>query len=133
MSVKLLLEVGLGVDGSTQSTHRSFEFPAATCADCNDGRRAEPLDDSKIALSQEVVPLNHDDESLTESIVTFNLGAPSPFSNCRNRSWGRGKPAVAEAADRRVDASSIGCYRTLEDITYWGDHVGGNSQEIRRA
>lgn len=27
--IKLLLEIGLGVDGSTERTHRDFEFPAA--------------------------------------------------------------------------------------------------------
>ena len=34
--IKLLLEIGLGVDGSTERTHRDFEFPAAKCADCDD-------------------------------------------------------------------------------------------------
>ena len=27
--IKLLLEIGLGVDGSTERAHRDFEFPAA--------------------------------------------------------------------------------------------------------
>ena len=50
--VKLLLEVGLGIDGSTERAHRDFEFPAAKCADRNGGGRTQPLNDSKIALFQ---------------------------------------------------------------------------------
>ena len=30
--IKLLLEIGLGVDGSTERAHRDLEFPAAKCA-----------------------------------------------------------------------------------------------------
>ena len=59
MPVKLLLEVGLGIDGSTECAHWDSEFSAAKCADCNDGRRTEPLDDSEIALFRRVVLLNH--------------------------------------------------------------------------
>lgn len=49
--IKLLLEIGLGVDGSTERAHRDLEFPAAKCADCDDRGRAKPLDDSKIECS----------------------------------------------------------------------------------
>ena len=34
--IKLFLEMGLGVDGSTERAHRHLEFPAAKCADCDD-------------------------------------------------------------------------------------------------
>ena len=57
--IKLLLEIGLGVDGSTERAHRDLEFPAAKCADCDDRGRAKPFDDSKIALFRRVVLLNH--------------------------------------------------------------------------
>jgi hypothetical protein len=57
--IKLLLEIGLGVHGSTERAHRDFEFPAAKCADCDDRGRAKPLDDSQIALFRRVVLLNH--------------------------------------------------------------------------
>ena len=57
--IKLLLEIGLGVDGSTERAHRDLEFPATKCADCDDRGRAKPLDDSKIALLRRVVLLNH--------------------------------------------------------------------------
>jgi len=57
--VKLLLEVGLGIDSSTERAHRYFEFPAAECADRNDRGRAKPLDDSKNALFRRVVLLYH--------------------------------------------------------------------------
>ena len=57
--IKLLLEIGLGVDGSTERTHRDFEFPAAKCADCDDRGRAKPLDNSKTALFRGVVLRNH--------------------------------------------------------------------------
>jgi len=63
--IKLLLEVRLGIDGSTECAHRGFEFPATNCADCNDGGRTEPLGDSKVALFRCVVLLNHRTESLT--------------------------------------------------------------------
>jgi hypothetical protein len=57
--IKLFLEIGLGVDGSTECAHRDLEFPAAKCADCDDRGRAKPLHDSKIALFRRVVLLNH--------------------------------------------------------------------------
>jgi hypothetical protein len=57
--IKLLLEIGLGVDGSTEHAHRDLEFPAAKCADCDDRGRAKPLDDSKIAVFRRVVLLDH--------------------------------------------------------------------------
>lgn len=57
--IKLLLEIGLGVDRSTERTHWDFEFPAAQCADCDDRGRAKPLDNSKTALFRRVVLLNH--------------------------------------------------------------------------
>jgi hypothetical protein len=57
--IKLLLEIGLGVDGSTERTHRDLEFPTAKCADCDDRGRAKPFDDSKIALFRRLVHLNH--------------------------------------------------------------------------
>jgi len=57
--IKLLLEIGLGVDGATERAHRDLEFPAAKCADCDDRGRAKPFDDSKIALFLRVVLLNH--------------------------------------------------------------------------
>jgi len=41
--VKLLLEVGLGIDGSTERAHRDFEFPAAKCADRNGGGKLSHL------------------------------------------------------------------------------------------
>ena len=65
MPVELLLEVGLGIDGSTEGAHRDLEFPAAECAGRNDGGRAKPLDDSKIAPFRRVVLLCHRTESLT--------------------------------------------------------------------
>jgi hypothetical protein len=67
--LKLLLEVGLGIDGSTERAHRDFEFPGAKIADCNDGGRTKPLHDSKIALFRRVVLLNHRTESLTDPEV----------------------------------------------------------------
>ena len=48
--IKLFLEMGLGVDGSTERAHRHLEFPAAKCADCDDRGRAKPFDDSNAAL-----------------------------------------------------------------------------------
>ena len=57
--IKLLLEIGLGVDRSTERTHWDFDFPAAQCADCDDRGRAKPLDNSKIAFFRRVVLLNH--------------------------------------------------------------------------
>ena len=48
--IKLLLEIGLGVDRSTERTHWDFDFPGAQCADCDDRGRAKPLDNSKIAF-----------------------------------------------------------------------------------
>ena len=57
--IKLLLEIGLGVDGSTERAHRDLEFPATKCADCDDRGRAKPFDDSKIALFRRVVIVNH--------------------------------------------------------------------------
>ena len=50
MPIKLLLEIGLGVDRSTERTHWDFDFPAAQRADCDDRGRAKPLDNSKIAF-----------------------------------------------------------------------------------
>src|SRR5260370_36026427 len=57
--IKLLLEIGLGVDGSTERAHRDLEFPAAKCEDCDDRGRAKPLDDSKIALFRRAVLRHH--------------------------------------------------------------------------
>lgn len=65
VAVELLLEVGLGIDGSTEGAHRDFEFPAAEVADRNGRGRAKPLDDSKIALFRRFVLLRHRTESLT--------------------------------------------------------------------
>ena len=56
--IELLLEIGLGVDGSTAPTHRDFEFPGCKCADCDDRSRAKPLDNSKTALFRRVVLRN---------------------------------------------------------------------------
>ena len=57
--IKLFLEMGLGVDGSTERAHRHLEFPAAKCADGDERGRAKLFDDSKIALFLRVVLLNH--------------------------------------------------------------------------
>jgi hypothetical protein len=77
--IKLLLEIGLGVDCSAQRAHRDLKFPAAKCADCDDRGRAKPFDDSKIALFRRLVHLNHRTCEFGVSRNAFNLGSSSTF------------------------------------------------------
>lgn len=73
---KLLLEVGLSVRGTTESAHRNLEFPAATCAHCNDGSGTEPLCDFDIGLVRALC-VDHESHSLTVSATRFNSNATS--------------------------------------------------------
>ena len=62
MPAELHLDVSLGIDRSAERAHGDFEFAPAECTDCNDRRRAKPLNDLKVALVRSVVLLHHHGE-----------------------------------------------------------------------